>query len=733
MKRPMLISGITVMITAGLLIILPKALYALIGICALVLFLYLLKPLNLRKHIIIPAVCIFSILLCISLSVYNAKNITPLIKYDNTSSYISGKVITSPAETTFGKKEFILQADKINGEKVKTNVNIKISSSEEFNIELFDYISIENCELEIGKNESFDYDLTAFSDNTVLTGYGEKATKLWECEKTLYYHCLHLKENISQKISAFMNDSQGGLLKGMLFGDKTDMDSEVGKAFRNSGIAHLLAVSGLHTGLWCSILISLLSVFNIPEKIRNIICIIFLSLFVIISAFTPSVLRASLMMLIVLIAPFFNRRADSLNSLGFAVTLLILSNPYILLSISFQLSVASTFGVLLSLPLCRKVNEKCSKLKEKHLVRFTKFITSSLIISLFSMLFTLPVSAFYFGVWSILSPLANILCVQLAFYAMVTGLIGIGLSFIKIAFIKDIAIVIFNVTEFLSDIVISIAKSISDITWCTIPVHKEWLIYGLILSAIFISSGYALYKIKKNRRIIQVTASVSVLSLIILIFIPLLSPAHRNTVAIVSSGNNVQVVIRSGLRYAYISNSHESNISETSDFLPKATSEALSYYFATYLSANSLTDIEKVSRYYSPEETHITEYIRKYAVDRDIPLPENTLISTTGKFPLSSKITFQIVDTYPMEYVIINRNDEIIFIHLHGDVDFSKVKNSENIDIMVFNNTIPDDILNAEKVIINSDTRLLDDECTGRLKDICDQVYFTAKDGSIVL
>lgn len=733
MKRPMLISGITVAITAGLLMIFPKALYAVIVSCALVLFLYLLKPLNLRNHIIIPTICVFSILLCLSISAYNAKNISPLLQHDGSSSYISGKVITTPADTGYGQKLFILQTDNINGNTVDTDIEIILPSDSDCNIELFDYVSIENCELKIEKNENFRYDLTSFSDNTILSGYGEKATKLWECEKTLYYYCLHLKDTISQKIDSFMNTSQGGLLKGMLFGDKTGMDSDVGKAFRNSGIAHLLAVSGLHTGLWCGILISLLSVFNIPEKIRNIICIAFLALFIIISAFTPSVLRASLMMFIVLIAPFSRRKPDSLNSLGFAVTLLILSNPYILLSISFQLSVVSTFGVLLSLPLCDKANEKCSKLKEKHLIRFAKFITSSLIISLFSMFFTLPVSAYYFGVWSVLSPLSNILCVQLAFYAMTTGMVGIGLSFVKSDLIKSFTILIFDITEFISDIVISISKAISNIKWCTIPIHKEWLIFGLIVSGIFIISGYVLYKVKKNKKLIPLTATVSVSALLITILLPLLSPVHKNTVTVVSSGNDVQVVIRSGLHYAYISNSYESNSTDAYDYLPKATSETLDYYFATYLSVNSISDIEKVAKHYNPAETHITEYIRKYVVARNITLPENTLLTTTGKFSLSSEITFQIVDTYPMEYVIINRNDDIIFIHLHGTIDYSQIKNSEDIDIMVFNNYIPDDILNAKKVIINSDTGLLSDEDTNRLKDICDEVYFTAKDGSIVL
>ena len=334
---------------------------------------------------------------------------------------------------------------------------------------------------------------------------------------------------------------------------------------------------------------------------------------------------------------------------------------------------------------------------------------------------------------SVLAPISNILCVQFAFYAMVTGTIGIGLTFVNVDFVKDVAIVIFNTTEFISDIVISIAKSISNIKWCTIPVHREWLIYALFLSAIFILSGYVIYKIMKHKWVVPLTALVSAASLVIMIFIPLLSTSHKSTITIVSSENDVQVVIRSGFRYAYISNSSESHISNTYDYLPKATSESLDYYFATYLSLDSINDIKTVVKRYSPAETHITEQARKYVIERNIDLPENTLLSTTGKFSLSSEITFQIVDTYPMEYVIINRNNDIIFIHLYGEVDFSKVKNHEEIDVMVFNNCIPDDILNAEKIIINSDTEIFENEEIDALKEKCDEIYFTAKDGSIVL
>lgn len=729
MKRPMLICGVTAVVVSSLLMISQKLLLPLLLASALVFVFYFIKPLKLRPYIIIPFCCICTALLCTSFAIYNHTQISPHLKYDGAVSDISGKIISVVNEDEFGS-DFIIKADNINGEKV--NVKIKINVPKNTNFTTYNYISIKNALIKTDKNEENKIDSTSFSQDSFLYCEATNITVLWQCEKTPYYYCVALRQAICEKINRFPPHSSGGLLKGMLFGDKADIDYATTKAFRNSGIAHLLAVSGLHTSLWCGIIIALLSSLKIPEKYRNIICMAFLLCFMIISAFTPSVIRASLMMLIILLAPFFKTRPDSFNSLGLAVSLLLFMNPYMITSISFQLSCISTLGVLFSLPYAERLHSVVKEKTDKHVSTFINSILSTIVISIFCMVFTTPISAFHFGVASLLSPIANLLCIQLSFYGLISGFCSVLLSFVPFSFTKDIAITFFKITDFILELVIFLSKKTSDVTFCTIPIHKEWLIVGITLSSVVALVGYGFYKTNKERK----RAIISVAACFVLFISSILSPlAHtnyKNEITIVSSGNNLQLVIRSSTHYAYITNisSHYAGICY--DYLPKATCETLDYYIAPYMTSSAVRNIKKINENYSPMQTNINPFIRDEMNRCEIPLAPNTLLSPYGTFSLSDEITFQIVDTSYIEYVIIRSDKTDVFVLLHGKADISSIKNSEDFDIMVFNNCIPTDTLNAKTVIVSSDTDILSSEgYTSHIGEI--PVHYTAINGDITL
>ena len=111
----------------------------------------------------------------------------------------------------------------------------------------------------------------------------------------------------------------------------------------------------------------------------------------------------------------------------------------------------------------------------------------------------------------------------------------------------------------------------------------------------------------------------------------------------------------------YIVNSQESVSTDVYDYLPKATCETLDYYLATYLSYNAVYDLEKIKRVTEPSETHITPSIKYVAESKNIEFPKNTIISTTGEYTLNSKINVEIVDTYPIQYVIIKGNEKTVY------------------------------------------------------------------------
>ncbi len=734
MKRPMLVCGIGMLSSGAVLMLFPLSLPYIVPLCALVFIFYLIKPLNLRKHIIIPTLLAAITLLTISLAAFNKTQITPLKEFDQTEEYVSGKVITTPKEDDFGNFKFILKAEKIGNNETNTKIEILLSGEKGKNIALYDIISLENCYLELPRNDDGSFNKASFADGYILEGATDNCTFLWKADKTPYYHCLLFKETINNKIDAFLLKDDAALLKGMLFGDTADMNYSVKEAYRNSGIAHLLAVSGLHTTLWCALLISILSLFNLPEKIKNSLCLIFLGFFTIITGFTPSVVRSVIMTGVVLIAPFFKRKPDSLNSLGLSLALILLNNPYAILNVSFQLSAVATLGVLVSLPTVNKLTGYCNKLPQRHLIKLSKSIVSTAVISAFCGLFTLPVSSYYFGVFSILSPITNILTITLSFYVMVIGSVACVVSFINIPFMKDITIVIFKVTKFLMNLLTEIAESISSISICTVPIHKGFLIIGVIITALTISTGYIIYKYKqkgKSALTKKLTAVISLISLFTSIFVPLWVPEHKNTLTVISSGNSVNIVVRSGLRYAYICVNSESNFNKISDYLPKATSESLDIYAPRYLTYRSVTDIEKIRDYLSPEETRVTEYIKNTAEKRNITLPQNTIIENEGYFSLNNEINFAIVDTYGSNYAIIESENKKAIIELDGNTDIANHSDSKDADILVYRNRVPEAIDKNKTIIINGSSELY---INGNLKELLkeyENLYYTSLDGDI--
>jgi competence protein ComEC len=259
-------------------------------------------------------------------------------------------------------------------------MNVSVPQGDE-DIKLFDVVSLYEAEASILKNEKNRFDTTSFSDGIFLFASSLGYDVLDEADKTPYYYCIKLKAFVTQRVSEYLEANETGFLNGMLFGDKSQIDDETLQDFRYSGVAHLLAVSGLHTSLWCGLISGLLGAFIKDKRKVGIICILFLFLFCIISGFTPSILRASFMMALVFIAPFFNKEQDTLNSLGFAVVAISLLNPYVVISPSFLLSASATLGILFLNGKSELITNFTKKIKNVYLMKFVNYLVLSVAIS----------------------------------------------------------------------------------------------------------------------------------------------------------------------------------------------------------------------------------------------------------------------------------------------------------------------------------------------------------------
>ncbi len=730
MKRPMLVCGTAATIICSALMLFDRAFVAIPIISALVLFLYLVKKKAFNENIIIPTVCIIAIICTLSFLAVNQTKIAPTLDFDQTNQTIYGKIITTPQNTADSSK-FVLLADKIGDKKVNFKIDITLSDDQEY--KLYDYIAITDASISIPTKSNGDYSFSQVADGTLLGAYASNATFLWESDKTLYHHILSFKELICQRADAYMSTASSGLFKGMLFGDKSDISSATEKSFRSSGISHLLAVSGLHTSLWCGLILSLLTFLKIPEKVGNMVCLCFLLLFCIVSAFTPSVIRASAMTAVVLIAPFFKRTPDSLNSLGGAVLLLLIINPYTVTNVSFQLSVAATLGVLVANHLSAYITQPERKITAPRLAHLLHFVLSSLFISCAAGVFTLPITAYHFGVISLLAPFSNLLCIQLAFYGLVAGAVSIALSFINIAFIAPVTAFLFKCTTLLLNILMSISSGISSLKICSVPVSKTSLVIYVAVICIAICFAYYTLHKNNNKKILAATALACAVATAVTVFAPFLSISQENSITIFNVENGIHLLIKSGTHYAYIENGNSRLTTNEKNSFPQASSESLDYYFVSFLGKASAENLSYVESVHTPKNIILSSDALNKAEYLKATIPQNAKELNNLSFTLNNEITVEIVDTGTIKYAIINRGTEKVYVHLYGNADHTDIIEQNECNIAVFNG-IPQEPLEVfVDTVAISTADVTSSKVLKEMEMLCENLYTTAKDNDITV
>ena len=232
----------------------------------------------------------------------------------------------------------------------------------------------------------------------------------------------HLKAGMS----AVFSEEHAALLHAITLGDKGGLTDGTVSLFNRCGLSHLLVVSGLHMTILLSGLQVLL---RRHKRLSSVLGGIFLVVFTFMVGCTPSAIRAALMNSLILVEPAIRREHDSPTSLGAALLVLLIQNPYAAASVSLQLSFASVAGILLITQpmqewmMARTVYPAESKWQMVG-NRVLTFLWESLSMSLGAMLFTTPLVALWFGVIAIVSPLSNILCLWASSVLLAGGLIS---------------------------------------------------------------------------------------------------------------------------------------------------------------------------------------------------------------------------------------------------------------------------------------------------------------------
>ncbi len=251
-----------------------------------------------------------------------------------------------------------------------------------------------------------------------------------------------VRRHLNRTVSRTLKGSEAALLSGIILGDRRSLPPEIIRAFSDSGVIHILAVSGLHVGLMVGIFFSLFRVLRLRETAATILTLAMICLYMVVVDLRPSVVRASIMAAVVLLGRLLERESDLLNAIAFAGLVILMWNPQNLFDLGFQLSFAATISIV-------HLHERLKELFFPSLARTRspgiRWLCSGLLVSLSAQLGTLPIIATHFQKVSLIAVVANLLVVPVIGLVVALGFTSalFGLASLTLARLYAAANIVF--------------------------------------------------------------------------------------------------------------------------------------------------------------------------------------------------------------------------------------------------------------------------------------------------
>ncbi len=250
---------------------------------------------------------------------------------------------------------------------------------------------------------------------TELSKYRLKAGRI---VRPVEHFLSHYKGLFYESIRPIMTEEDFSVLSGLLFGDKSYMNDELYEQYQNNGIAHVLAVSGLHVGLMYNLIVKLSG--GKKSLISTLISCLILYSYAALSSFSISVLRASCMILLKLIAFHIDRRYDMICAASITAIVFLFINPYQLFDSGFQLSFTAAYSLGTALPY---MESKFLKFANKHASEKLSKLGSFMLPCLAVQLGMTPLTVFHFLHISPIGIFLNPVAIALAGLILPAGLV----------------------------------------------------------------------------------------------------------------------------------------------------------------------------------------------------------------------------------------------------------------------------------------------------------------------
>lgn len=372
---------------------------------------------------------------------------TPLVNYDGQRVVLTGRVVAEP-DVRADKVYYLLEAQELTKSGKTGQVTGAVRLQLKDTNQVFAYGDILSAAGLLTRPEPagnpglFDYRtyLERQGIRVVLIAKGDEAVRKIGAggANPLQGAALVVKQKLSAAATHSLSPAQAAVLNGIIFGVQGLIDSETRRAFSETGVVHILSVSGLHVGLVLGGLLALLRLLRLPPVWTAPLATPLLVIYAMMTGLNPAVMRSAIMALLLVWAHHFGRDQDWPTTLALAALIILLRNPLQIYHPGFQLSFAATWGILYLGPF---LTSACLNLFRAPPGIAGRLAIQALAVTFAAQLATAPLVAWYYNLLSPVSIIANMLAVPLTGIIMLLGILAafLGLLWLPLASLVNVS------------------------------------------------------------------------------------------------------------------------------------------------------------------------------------------------------------------------------------------------------------------------------------------------------
>ena len=699
-----------------------RAAYVSLAVSALVFVLYAaVKPL--RKFISIPAAALSVLMASLIFLTFFGGIHEDALLYEGQTEF-TGKVVSVP-EISDGRVSFDVVTHSLGNEFVEKKM--RCTAEDASPPEIYDCIAVSGAYIYAREDVSCRKQAALYSEGISLGAFFSDGYQVIYSEKrTPYYYLLRLRQlSVNEILNGIPGDA-GTVVAAMVTGEQCYVSSDVKNAFSNSGGAHILAVSGLHLVLFTALLQLILGLFKLSERVKSLLIISLSFVYCAFTGFQLSCLRAWIMLTLVYSAPLFSRRADGLNSLGLAVFLITLVNPYTAASLGFQLSVFSTMGILvLGRRLSTGVHSALKDYSHGAVKKLVLFVADTFSITLGVTVFLLPITVFEFGKVSFAAPFTNLLIIPAAYIAMTAGALGAAFSFIPF-----VSAVLFDVSRAAAEVILRSVTVLSGFGFSSMPVKLMPFLIWLLVSAVFFAVAAAV-KFKRHKpALLRAVSLISAVCFFAAVFSSLLPHPKSIRAYAVQAGSGVCVLVENGNSYAVIAYGANparayTGLREYMAFVP------LNYIEALVMTGETVNDrqlFDTLKGYFDIETAFLSrELYRRSGV---LKLKDGFDYGDYAHFFLWDEIEIEVFNTADKKYAIMRYGGRMCLISFAAGNDTVVMRTDTTPASLVCAHLPKNCDCSFDSIIISAGEYKAEDELNRALK-LSENVYHTSLYGTV--